>query len=118
MTLEDTIRTAVREAVAEAMAEHGPPGPVAVPDDEAWRSRIHRVHPDTRLGLREAGEALNDVSERSVRRYMKGSDNCPPLPHARGPSGITIRAGDLVRWLEDVEEGERWRGPRRERAES
>lgn len=112
MTLEDTIRTVVREAVAEAMAEHAAPGPAPVPDDESWRSRVHRVHPDTRLRLSEAADALGGVSERSVRRYLAGGDSYPALPHARCVSGITIRAGDLLRWIEDVEEGERWRGRR------
>lgn len=106
MTIEETIREAVREAVEEALECIELPAPG--PSDDGWRSRVHRVHPDTRLALAEVAEVL-DVSERTVRRYLSGSDDRPPLPARRGPTGTTVTAGELLRWIEDVEEGERWR---------
>lgn len=110
MTLEEQIRTTVREAVTEALADVdlSPPAPDT---DEGWRSRIHRVHADTRLSLSEVAEAL-DVSERSVRRYFQGTNGKPALPHRKGPSGLTVRVGDLLQWITDVEDGERWKARR------
>lgn len=107
MTLEEQIRETVREAVAEALEGLERPPPAPEPD-EGWRSRVHRVHGDTRLSLSEVAEVL-DCSERTIRRYMDGEGNRPPLPSRRGPTGITVRAGDLLQWIEDVEEGEEWR---------
>lgn len=106
-TLEDRIRELVREGVREAVEDALPlPGGDAA--DEGWRSRVHRVHPDTRLPLSGAADAL-DVSERTVRRYIGGEGEHPELPARRGPTGLTVRAGDLVAWLEDVEGGNRFR---------
>lgn len=109
--LEAGIRSVVREAVEEALADLELPGPDPEPEPESWRSRLHRVHPDTRLALGEAAEALG-VSERSVRRYVAGDGDYRPLPARKGPTGLTVTAGDLRRWLEDVEGGNRFREAR------
>lgn len=110
MNLDEAIRASVREAVAAALEdlELTEAEPAGEPEEEGWRSRVHRVHEDTRLGLGEVAEAL-DVSERTVRRYLAGDGERPELPHRRGPVGITVRAGDLRTWLRDVEEGQRFR---------
>lgn len=107
MTLDEQIRATVREAVAEALEDLEWPAPTPQPD-EGWRSRVHRVHRDTRMSLSEVAEVL-DCSERTVRRYLAGEGDRPALPSRRGPTAITVRAGDLLQWIEDVEEGEEWR---------
>lgn len=76
--------------------------------DESWRSRVHRVHPDTRLPLDEVAEVLA-CSERTVRRKIDGESEGPPLPADRGPAGLTVRAGELLRWIEEIEGGHRFR---------
>lgn len=111
--IEETIREVVREAVREALAGGEWTRPATPPEDDGgWRSRVHRVHPDTRLSLAEVAEALA-CSERTVRRYLAGEGSHDPLPHRRGPTGTTVAAGDLLRWITDVEEGERWKEARR-----
>lgn len=107
MTLEETIRATVREAVAEALGEFDFPEMGAGsgdPPEEDWRSRVHRVHPETRLSLQETAQALG-CSTRTVRRHLEAE---PPLPHRKGPSGITVSAGELLTWIRDVEEGSRF----------
>lgn len=111
--IEEQLRSLVREeveaAVRETLAEStGPRDADRRPEDGSWRSRLWCVSGETRLGLSDVAEAL-DVSERSVRRYIDGNGDRPPLPHQRGPTGITITAGDLRQWIEDVEAGERFR---------
>lgn len=109
--LEDTLRTLVRSevrvGVAEAL-EEAQLRPEITQPEEGWRSRLHRVHAETRLSLSEVAEALG-VSERTVRRYLDGDGARPELPHQRGPTGLTVRAGDLVTWIEDVEGANRFR---------
>lgn len=101
--VREEVRVAVREAFEEVELEGGEPD-----RSEDWKSRIHRVHPNTRLSLGEAAEAL-DVSKRTVRRYTEHNGDRPPLPSRKGPTGLTVRAGDLVTWIEDIEEAERFR---------
>lgn len=108
MSLDHQLRTAVREALAEALADADWPTLQLPAEEEGWRSRVHRVHPDTRLSLGEVAEVL-DVSERTVRRYLAGEVDHPPLPHDRGPGGLTVQAGVLLQWIRDVEDAERWR---------
>lgn len=108
-SLEDrlaaVVRDTCREAVTDALEGVRPADPA---DPETWRSRVHTVHPDTRLSLADVAEAL-DVSTRSVRRYVAGEGEHPKLPAQKGPTGLTVRAGDLVTWLEDVEGANRFR---------
>lgn len=110
MNLEERLRELIQGAVHEAVADalDGLELPARSEPKESWRSRLHRVHEDTRLSLDDAGEALG-VSGRSVRRYIAGDSDRPALPAQRGPTGLTIRAGDLRTWVEDVEQGERFR---------
>lgn len=111
MNLEEQIRATVREAMAEALEEWEPPDAPPAEEDEGWRSRVHRVHPDTRLSLAEVAEVL-DCSERTVRRHLAGEGDRPALPSRRGPTGPVVTAGELLEWIEDLEEGERWRARR------
>lgn len=106
--LRELVQGAVREALADALedVDLGESSPKVQP--ETWRSRLHTVHEDTRLSLADVAEAL-DVSERTARRYLDGNGDRPGLPHRRGPTGLTVRAGDLRTWLEDVEDGNRFR---------
>lgn len=97
-TLE-AARSALEEFEASLREEEGQP--------KSWRSRIHRVHPETRLSLSDTAEALG-VSERTVRRYTAGEGQYPALPSKQGPTGIAVRAGELIRWIEDVEGANRW----------
>lgn len=106
--LRDLVRDACREAVADALEAGDLPEPPAEPTEDGWRSRLWAVEPDTRLSLADAAEALG-VSERSVRRYLDGNGERPPLPSRKGPTGLTIRAGDLRTWISDVEDGNRFR---------
>ena len=110
MTLDEALRAAVREEVQEAVREalDGLERPEPDAEPASWRSRLWTVEAETRLSLTEAAEAM-DVSERTVRRYMDGNGEQPPLPHRKGPTGLTVTAGDLRRWIQDVEEGERFR---------
>lgn len=102
--LREIIRAEVREALQELPRPE--PDPVEQPE-ESWRSRLWSVAPQTRLSLGEVAEAL-DVSERSVRRYIDGSGDRSPLPHRRGPTGITVTAGELRDWIQDLEEGQQF----------
>lgn len=89
-----------------------PRGPELLPEPETsaetWRSRIHRLHEATRLTLDEAAEALG-VSTRTVRRYVAGEGDYHALPASRGPTGLTVQAGELREWIRDVEDGNRFR---------
>lgn len=110
--IEDALRAAVREeveaAVREALDGLERPERDAEPAPASWRSRLWSVSAETRLSLSEVAEAL-DVSERTVRRYMDDNGDRPPLPHRKGPTGLTVTAGNLRQWIQDVEEGERFR---------
>lgn len=110
MSLDDTLRAAVREEVEEAVRKAldglERSGPHA--ELESWKARLWRVPDATRLSLDEAAEALG-VSTRSVRRYIAADGDRPPLPHRKGPTGLTVAAGDLRTWIRNLEEGERFR---------
>lgn len=110
MTLDEALRAAVREEVQAAVREalDGLERPERDTEPASWRSRLWTVAPETRLSLSDVSEAL-DVSERTVRRYMDGSGDRPALPHRKGPTGLTVTAGHLRTWIQDVEEGERFR---------
>lgn len=111
MNLEDSlrelVRAEVRQAVADALEGADLSAPASEPG-EGWRSRLWTVDAETRLALGEAAEALG-VSERSVRRYIDGNGDRPALPGTRGPTGLTIRAGDLRTWIQDTEQANRFR---------
>lgn len=104
--LREMIEDACRQAVTDALQTVDLPAVSGDAEPGSWRSRLYEVHPDTRLGLADVAEAL-DVSERTVRRYIGGEGGHPPLPSRKGPSGLTVRAGDLVTWIGDVEGGNR-----------
>lgn len=107
-SLDAALRHLVREEVRAALEDAEPANRNHGSDSDSWRSRVHTVHEDTRLTLAECAEAL-DVSERSVRRYIAGEGDYPALPASKGPAGTTVAAGELLRWLEDVEGGNRFR---------
>lgn len=105
--LRELVEDACREAVADALGDVQVQADQREPEEE-WRSRLHRVHEDTRLPLSDVAEAL-DVSERTVRRYIDGNGDRPSLPSQRGPTGLTVRAGDLRTWIDDCEGANRFR---------
>jgi len=110
VTLEEEIGRIVREAVRESVEEalDGLDLPTPEPEEEGWRSRVHHVHPDTRLSLPEVAEAL-DCSPRTVRRYADPENGRPPLPLRPGVSGQVVTAGELVDWIEETESAQWFR---------
>lgn len=106
--LDEALREIVREELREALQEL--PRPVVDPAEgaeESWRSRIWRVHDDTRLQIAEVAQVLGR-SERTVRRHLNGETEAPDLAYRDGPGGVTVRAEDLRCWIRDVEEGRRF----------
>lgn len=109
MTLDDALRALVREEVREAVAD-------ALDDldlepdaeEEPIRSRLWRLHPETRLPRAEVAEALG-VSERTVRRHASGETKAPTLPMRDGPTGRTTTARELRAWIKDAEAADRFR---------
>lgn len=77
-------------------------------DPEPWCSRIWTVAPETRLDLEAAAEALG-CSARTVRRHVNDETTAPRLPASKGPMGLTVKAVDLRRWIEDGERAEQFR---------
>lgn len=111
MTLDEALRLAVREEVETAVAdalEDVELGTERTPESETWASRVWSVEPETRLNLDQVAEAL-DVSTRTVRRYIAGETDHPPLPAADGVGGKVVRAVDLRTWIEEAEQAARFR---------
>jgi hypothetical protein len=67
-----------------------------------WRERLWTVPAETRLGTREAAEAIG----RPVSWvYRRTGEHCPnaPLPHRRLDGELVFLAGELRAWLEEHE---------------
>lgn len=111
MTLDEALRKAVRDEVETAVAdalEDVDLRTERASEPESWASRVWAVEPETRLTLDQVAEAL-DVSTRTVRRYIAGETDHPPLPAAAGVGGKVVRAVDLRTWIEDAEQAARFR---------
>ncbi len=68
----------------------------------SWRDRLWVVPPETRLGVREAAEALGRPASWLYRRTGPRS-KAAPLPHRRLGGSIVFLAGELRQWVTEHE---------------
>lgn len=88
---------AVRATLEQCASVDRAAVPITPPLRMSWRERLWMVPPETRLGLREACEAL-DRSEKWLRiRLRTGGDG--RIPHRKLDGELQFLAGELRDWL-------------------
>jgi hypothetical protein len=75
-----------------------PPEPVPV----TWREKLWLVPAETRLGVREAAEAIGRPVSWVYRRTGEKSEKAP-LPHRKLDGELVFTAGELRAWVEGHE---------------
>lgn len=73
------------------------------PAPSTWRERLWIVPAETRLGMREAMEAL-DRGRSWMHEHMSESRGVDRLPHSKLDGALVFKAGELRAWLRDHEE--------------
>lgn len=91
-------------AVPIGVHREGTPAPAAAAAD--WRERIWTCADDVRLGVRELAEAVGK-SKAWVYRHTSQKSGYGIIPHRKLDGELLFRAGDVRRWLEAYERGER-----------
>jgi hypothetical protein len=90
--------------LAETLAEFGNAEPAGPPDpfQHTWRERLWLVPAETRLGVREAAEAIGRPVSWVYRRTGEKSAKAP-LPHRKLDGEIVFTAGELRAWIDGHE---------------
>ena len=78
------------------------PAPPAEPLMHTWREKLWLVPGETRLGVREAAEAIGRPVSWVYRRTGEKSAKAP-LPHRKLDGEIVFTAGELRAWLKGHE---------------
>lgn len=90
--------------MADTLAQVVSAPPVALPEPikHTWRERLWLVPSETRLGVREAAEAIGRPVSWVYRRTSPKSAKAP-LPHRRLDGELVFLAGELRAWVEGHE---------------
>jgi hypothetical protein len=78
--------------------------PAAEPSTASWRERLWVVPPETRLGVREAAEALGRPVSFVYRHTGAKIGDGDRLPHRKLDGELLFVAGELRAWLREHEE--------------
>ena len=91
-------------SLAETLASVTTAAPTAPPEPltHTWREKLWLVPAETRLGVREAAEAIGRPVSWVYRRTGEGSVKAP-LPHRKLDGELVFTAGDLRAWLKGHE---------------
>lgn len=105
-TLAETLADLVESKPVEAAEPDPVPAPLA-----EWSVRLWSVHPECRLDVGAAAEALGRSKSWIYKRTSPNGDG-PRLPHRKLDGALTFTAGELRAWIRDheesVHEGESW----------
>lgn len=91
-------------AMAERLADVASVVPAAPPEPASptWREKLWVAPAETRLGVREAAEAIGRPVSWVYRRTGEKSEKAP-LPHRKLDGEIVFTAGELRAWVEGHE---------------
>ena len=81
--------------------EDVPVPPRSQPEAWRWRERVWTVPSETRLGVREAAEALGRPRSYVYARTASGAER--PIPHRKMDGTLWFTAGELRHWIRETE---------------
>lgn len=94
---------AVLATIADARTPNVEPSPVVAPG-ATWSERLWVVAPETRLGVREAAEALGRPLSFVYRHTSAKAAGADRLPHKKFDGELLFVAGELREWIRAHEE--------------